>query len=109
MDERDDQQADVADELQPWVVVEFSYQPPNGATTVALAGDFNEWSADGEPMEHDGDGTFKVMRALPADRRFCYRFVVDGQHWDTDPNAEDFDDDGFGGQNAVVHTPGTAS
>jgi 1,4-alpha-glucan branching enzyme len=109
MDERDDQQAEEADELQPWVVVEFTYEPPDGASSVALAGDFNDWSPDVEPMERNGQGGFHVMRSLPADRRFCYRFVVDGQRWETDPNAEAFDDDGYGGQNAVVHTPGTAS
>jgi 1,4-alpha-glucan branching enzyme len=33
---------------------------------------------------------------------YSYMFVVDGTAWVTDPDAESFQDDGFGNRNAVV-------
>ena len=108
MDEPTELRNDEPEELQPWVVVDFTYEPPDGATTVALAGDFNDWSPDAELMERKEDGPSRWLgRCRPASASPIGS--VDRERWDTDPNAELFDDDGLGGQNAVVRTPGTAS
>ena len=94
----------------PTVVVAFEYDPPEGEIDrVSLVGDFNDWTIDAEPMERIDDGTFHLARALPVGRRFQYRFVVNGQDWYTDPNAEEFEPDGYGGENAVVRTDDDAA
>jgi 1,4-alpha-glucan branching enzyme len=94
----------------PWVVVAFEYDPPEGdIERVSLVGDFNDWKVDAELMERRDDGGFHLARSLPAGRRFQYRFVVNGQDWYTDPNAEEFEPDGYGGENAVVRTDDDAA
>jgi len=81
--------------------VPFSFLPPPGSTDIFVSGSFNGWSPDGIPMDDaDGDGIFETVLLLPPGRHL-YKFVADGA-WLGDPAAPDFEEDGFGGQNAVL-------
>ena len=82
------------------VYVQFVYIAPY-ASTVSVAGDFNEWSNEGSPLrDPDGDGTWTGY--IPLTRGLHkYMFVVDGE-WVTDPRAERHVEDGFGNRNALI-------
>jgi hypothetical protein len=71
-----------------------------GGSSVNLAGDFNAWSADADPMVKQADGSFRLVKKLEPGR-YAYKFVVDGQ-WQPDPQAAESVDDGFGGKNSVI-------
>ena len=73
-----------------------------GAKSVTVAGDFNSWDTAATPLtDADGDGVWSGLVALrPGSHK--YMFVVDGQKWVTDPEADHYIDDGFGMRNAVV-------
>jgi hypothetical protein len=79
------------------------------AKSVAVAGDFNDWQADGVTLRDiDGDGVWTGFVALrPGQHK--YMFIVDGERWVTDPGAERHVDDGFGMQNAVITVAPPAS
>ena len=47
------------------------------------------------------DGLYTVTLYLKRGK-YSYKFVVDG-NWITDENAEDFIDDGFGGENSIIY------
>lgn len=82
------------------VYVQFSLEAPD-ARTVAVSGDFNEWSADAVMSDPDGDGVWTLR--LPMDPGVHeYMFVIDGERWVTDPLAERTTDDGFGNRNAIL-------
>jgi cyclomaltodextrinase / maltogenic alpha-amylase / neopullulanase len=83
--------------------VTFRYQPVIGAVnSVAVAGSFNGWDVKAAPMnDNDKDGVWEARLDLPPGR-VEYKFVVNGDQWFTDENAEDTSPDGFGGQNAVL-------
>jgi 1,4-alpha-glucan branching enzyme len=51
---------------------------------VAVAGDFNQWSASGQPLVRDSGGRWTVSMKL-APGTCHYRFVVDGDRWVEDP------------------------
>ena len=79
--------------------VTFRYEDPN-ATQVFLAGEFNGWS-DSADLLDNADGVWtKTLELAPGD--YGYKFVVDG-NWTQDPANANATDDGFGGQNSVVH------
>ena len=82
------------------VQVRFVFFAP-GAKKVSLAGDFNEWNAEGTVLEPvDGQGTFTAT--LPLRRgTHEYMFNVDGR-WVTDPAASERRPDGFGRENGVL-------
>lgn len=85
------------------VYVQFLYVAPE-AEEVAVAGDFNDWSADGFELEDpDGDGIWTGEAPLSPGLH-KYMFVVDGE-WMTDPQADRYVDDGFGNRNALIEVP----
>jgi glycosidase len=69
--------------------------------TVNLAGTFNGWSKEATPMKSDGSGVWTIEIPL-ADGVHHYKFVLDGDKWLNDPNADKSleIDDGHGGMNS---------
>ncbi|WP_448377018.1 glucodextranase DOMON-like domain-containing protein, partial [Fervidobacterium sp.] len=79
------------------VVFTFTYPQAN---TVHLAGTFNNWSTNANPMRREGD-TWITELELKAGT-YQYKFVIDGgKIWKEDPDAPGYTDDGFGGKNGV--------
>jgi 1,4-alpha-glucan branching enzyme len=73
------------------------------AAKACVAGDFNAWQADETPMTPLKNGDFKVTVTLPQGREYQYRYVLDGNTWLTDEDAEKYAPAGIGDvQNAVV-------
>lgn len=84
--------------------VRFSLIRPD-ATSVALAGAFNQWSASSHPLSREGQsGAWTVVVPLPPGEHL-FMYVIDGTQWITPPLADDFVDDGFGAKNGVVVVP----
>jgi len=73
-----------------------------GAGSVHLAGDFNNWSDSADAMTGDG-GVWTITKKLDAGEH-QYKFVVDGT-WVADPDNPSTAEDGFGGQNSLVTVP----
>ncbi len=96
----------------PEQLVEFSYRPADDpvlqgrveATSVNLAGTFNEWSGTATPMTDTGDGTYVADMKLD-DGYYQYKFVVNGEGWMQDPNADPAlrKEDGHGGFNSGIY------
>jgi hypothetical protein len=83
-------------------VVRFVFVAP-GASTVALAGDFNHWDVNAHRLLPAGaDGVWSASVALTPGRHE-YAFVIDGTRWVADPAAAATIADEFGGQSSVVN------
>ncbi|MFM7230531.1 MAG: hypothetical protein ACKO3S_00935, partial [bacterium] len=79
--------------------VRFTYA--GVAKSVALCGGFNDWAPNADPMTRNADGTWTIVRKLPAGSH-AYKFLVDGAQWRTDEANPSAEDDGFGGKNSVI-------
>lgn len=89
---------------EPLHTVEFSYHPPRGvANTVSVAGSFNGWNADKNPLKKDTRGGFRVSLHLPPGS-YQYKLVVDGQ-WIADPSNPNRVDNGLGSFNSALELP----
>lgn len=75
-----------------------------GASSVNVAGDFNNWSAEATPMSRLDDEDFSAVLPL-APGRYRYRYVVDGQ-WLSDPANNNVETNQFGDLNSVVEVHG---
>lgn len=82
------------------VYVQFVIAAPE-ASSVALAGDFNEWAPSIQLSDPDRDGIWSARVALEAGVHE-YMFVIDGNEWRPDPHALAYSDDGFGQRNSIV-------
>jgi glycosidase len=82
---------------------EFAYKPDGDAHGVSVAGEFNNWSNDANPMTRGPDGVWRTKLTL-ADGIYHYKFVVNGDQWKNDPAADkSLDvDDSHGGVNSGV-------
>jgi chromosome partitioning protein len=78
--------------------VMFTIEAPD-AERVQLAGDFNDWTLDGNEMEPMG-GVWKKMVKLPPGR-YRYRYVVDGR-WQNDPLNAAIEPSPYGGDDSVL-------
>ena len=82
--------------LQP---VRFEFTDP-AATTVNIAGTFNNWQPEAKPMHSSGAGHWwKETKLPPGTYEYC--LVVDGK-FIPDPAARDSVANPFGGRNSVL-------
>jgi 1,4-alpha-glucan branching enzyme len=79
--------------------VRFEFTHPT-ATTVFLAGTFNQWQPEAKTLHPAGGGRWLKETALaPGTYEYC--FIVDGQ-WMPDPLATETVSNPFGGRNSVL-------
>ena len=66
---------------KPICKVTFKLQAEEAKTakTALLLGDFNDWNPTVIPFRQDRDGAWRVELDLPANRRFRFHYLVDGQ------------------------------
>ncbi len=70
--------------------------------SVSVAGEFNRWSVPANPMnDYNHDGTWTAWLNLDPGE-YEYKFVVNGEHWITDPNNPIKVPDGWNGFNSVM-------
>ena len=83
----------------PLVPVRFEFTHPT-ATTVCIAGTFNQWRPEAKTLRSSGVGNWWKETALaPGTYEYC--LVVDG-HWMADPLATESVPNPFGGKNSVL-------
>jgi len=93
---------------KPVVKVTFSFPEAEAgeatqARSVQLVGDFNDWT-DSTPMKRQKDGRFSVLLELEKDRAYQFRYLVDGQEWYNDWQADQYTPNPFNSENSVVLT-----
>jgi hypothetical protein len=63
----------------------FTFKPKGEAKSVSLAGTFNQWKPDANPLTGpDAKGVWSLEMTLPAGVHE-YKFVVNGDKWQPDP------------------------
>ena len=81
------------------VPVRFEYTHPT-ATSVCVAGSFNQWKPEAKTLHYAGTGHWTKDTVLaPGSYEYC--LIVDGQ-WMPDPQARDTVPNPFGGRNSIL-------
>ena len=76
---------------------------------VHLVGEFNEWDLTATPMKANVKGAYRTMLELEPDRAYKFRYLVNGEYWCNDWQADSYEPNYLDGDNCVVVTPsGTA-
>ena len=73
-----------------------------GAETVTIVGDFNNWNVTQTPMKKLKNGSFTLTLELPCDREFNFRYLVDANRWENDWFADKYVPNDFGDENSVI-------
>jgi len=72
------------------------------AEEVALCGDFNDWSMDKNPMQKRKDGNFSTTISLTPGNSYRFRYLIDGERWENDWDADEYVPNEFGSKDSVV-------
>ncbi len=83
------------------VDVAFTLPADVDADSVALCGDFNDWSAEATALERGDDGTWRVSIPLEPDRSYRYRYLLDGERWENG-QADRYEPNPYGGVDSVI-------
>ena len=72
------------------------------AHNVYLVGDFNGWSKTSTPMKRLKNGTFTTTLVLQRNRQYQFRYLINGQRWENDWNADKYVPNIYGSENSVA-------
>ena len=108
-DTADQAQPDTADQAQPdtpatavsTVDVAFTFPADVHADSVALCGDFNDWSAEATALERGDDGSWQISIPLEPGRSYRYRYLLDGERWENG-QADRYEPNPYGGVDSVI-------
>jgi len=70
------------------VTFELPRKAAPAAESVGLAGDFNGWDPQVTPLTRKKSGDFNVTLELESGREYQFRYVIDGQTWENDWQAD---------------------
>jgi len=82
--------------------VTFKYNNTENAETASLAGEFNNWSLQEQPMKKLKDGSFSVTLSLQSGKSYPFRYVLDGTVWVNDEKANNYLPNEYGEDNSIV-------
>ncbi len=81
----------------------FPLSAAEGARTIFLVGDFNNWSREATPLKRNEDGSWETVVSLEAGREYHFRYFLDGSRWENDWNADKYLPSPYGdSDNSVV-------
>jgi 1,4-alpha-glucan branching enzyme len=72
------------------------------AELVTVVGDFNEWNITETPMKKLKSGDFSVTVALPCNREYKFRYLIDTNKWENDWFADKYVPNEYGEDDSVV-------
>ena len=84
------------------VDVTFTLPADVQADSVALCGEFNEWSAENIRLARDGDGSWRATVALEPGHTYRYRYLLDGERWENAWQADGYVPNSYGSADSVV-------
>jgi 1,4-alpha-glucan branching enzyme len=90
------------------VRVTFAMPAAIWADSINVVGDFNGWDERATPLRQTESG-WMVTLELEAGRAYQYRYLLNGNEWHNDWNADCYEPNAYGGDNSVVITPDFAA
>ncbi|MEI8343278.1 MAG: hypothetical protein WCH43_17290, partial [Verrucomicrobiota bacterium] len=86
----------------------FSYKPDKPISTVTVAGSFNGWSKDKNPMSGPDSTGLYSARVEIEPGIYQYKFVVTGE-WTADPASQEKASDNFGNSVVKIESSGSSA
>lgn len=82
--------------------VMFELSPEVQTQTACLCGDFNDWNEASHPLKRRKNGSFGLTLWLDAGRQYRFRYLLDGDNWENDPQADAYVPNPFGTEDSVI-------
>ncbi len=92
--------------LQSGKIVKVSFYTARikHAESAHLVGDFNNWNERATPMKPLKSGRFTAVVRLQPGRAYEFRYLVNGEEWHNEWDADGYAPNPHGSENSVVTT-----
>lgn len=84
------------------VTFKLPKEAAQGARSVTIAGDFNNWDATKTPLKRLKNGEFKLIMELPRNKEYRFKYLIDSKRWENDWHADKYVPNSFGNDDSVV-------
>jgi 1,4-alpha-glucan branching enzyme len=82
--------------------VMFDLHPNGEVQTAHVCGEFNDWSPSKHPMKRRKDGSYWVSLWVEAGRQYRFRYLLNGEQWQNDRDADGYVPNPYGGEDSVL-------
>jgi 1,4-alpha-glucan branching enzyme len=82
--------------------VTFKLSAEVNAETAVLCGEFNDWNETVNPMKKLKDGSFSATISLDTGNMYRFRYLLDGERWENDWDADAYLSNDHGTDDSVV-------
>ncbi|MFC1878339.1 isoamylase early set domain-containing protein [Chloroflexota bacterium] len=72
------------------------------AENIVVCAEFNDWDPAQHPLKRRKDGSYSTTLSLKSGRSYRYRYLLDGERWENDWQADEYAPNEFGTQDSVV-------
>jgi 1,4-alpha-glucan branching enzyme len=85
------------------VKFELPKEVTGSAAKVSLVGEFNGWDDGAGKMKKQKNGSYAVTLDLEPGAEYQFRYVIDDERWENDPDADKYTPNNYSGaDNSVV-------
>jgi 1,4-alpha-glucan branching enzyme len=81
-------------------LVTFRLPAESGADRVQLVGEFSDWTP--LAMVPSNGGGHELTLPLQRGRSYRFRYLLDGERWENDWQADDYEPNYYGGDDSVI-------
>lgn len=74
------------------------------AEQIYLVGDFNDWNRHAHPLARNSQGEWLITVRLEPNRAYQFRYLIDGERWLNDDQADAYTRNFHGSDNFLVIT-----
>ena len=82
--------------------VTFDLTAEGDIRKASLCGEFNKWNPAANPMKRRKDGSFSTTLSLKRGQDYRFKYLLDGQNWENDWNADGYVPNSFGTDDSLV-------
>jgi len=86
------------------VTFSLSAEEVGNVKKVNIVGEFNDWSETKNPLKKFKNGNFKTTLDLEKGKQFQFKYLIDGETWKNDEEADMLVPNSMGTENSVVVT-----
>jgi 1,4-alpha-glucan branching enzyme len=86
------------------VKVTFVLPYTDGQPSIAVVGDFNDWSQESLKLVKRNNGTCSTSVALDAGKRYRFRYFREDGQWFNDEAADAYEESEHGSENCILLT-----
>ncbi|MCE2788520.1 MAG: isoamylase early set domain-containing protein [Saprospiraceae bacterium] len=88
---------------------ELPLEVAQGANQIQVLGDFNDWNPTQAPAMKKGKSAYTAQLSVEAGTSYQFKYLIDGQQWMNDNQADRYVAGPFGSENSVLDVPAAST